>query len=49
MATNSRGTVDAELIRCPACGATNRVPLDPSIHKTDPALLEAFQRVDWDN
>jgi hypothetical protein len=28
---------------------TNRVPLDPSIHKTDPTLLEAFQRVDWDN
>ena len=26
MATNGRGTADVQLIRCPACGATNRVP-----------------------
>jgi hypothetical protein len=25
------------------------VPLDPRVHKTDQALMEAFQRVDWDN
>jgi hypothetical protein len=28
---------------------TSRVPLDPSVHKTDRALMEAFQRVDWKN
>ena len=28
---------------------TSRVPLDASIHKTDRALMEAFQRVDWKN
>jgi hypothetical protein len=28
---------------------TNRVPLDPSIHKVDRPLMEAFQRVDWEN
>jgi thioredoxin 2 len=28
MATNVRGTADVQLIRCPACGASNRVPLE---------------------
>jgi len=28
---------------------TNRVPFDPSVHKADQALMDAFQRVDWDN
>ena len=28
---------------------TNRVPFDPQVHKTDQALMEAFQRVDWEN
>ena len=28
MATNGPGAADAQLIRCPACGATNRVPRD---------------------
>jgi thioredoxin 2 len=28
MGTSGRGTADAQLIRCPACGATNRVPLE---------------------
>ena len=28
---------------------TNRVPFDRSVHKADQALMEAFQRVDWEN
>ena len=28
---------------------TNRVPLDPRIHTADQPLMQAFQRVDWEN